>query len=48
MDVNKALQILEQATGKITADRQTHAIISQALEAVRNFIDENTKECGKD
>lgn len=44
MNPKKALEILTQATGQLQANRETHILIQQALDAIKQAIEIKQKE----
>lgn len=42
MDINKAYEILNQATASVVANRMTHVEIQKALNVVREFIESHS------
>jgi hypothetical protein len=38
MDPNEALKILDEATGRLEADRRTHAVIAEALRTLDKIV----------
>jgi len=42
MDENQALQLLDQAVSQLSANREVHVKLQQAVEILREFINKNT------
>ena len=48
MKPEEALNIIEKATGELSANRQTHVVIQQAIQILRKAIAEPTEPIDKD